>query len=195
MMLQPLAETDGIEPLLGALPRLALAHSVEQQRQHHVLRRGQRIEQVVRLEDVADVAPDLLERARARAAQLLSEHAHGAFLRGAQRADQREHRRLARPGRPRDDHDLARAHLDGDVVQNLLAQRARAKVVVHVRESNRRGCDRGGHQKISAGSAERTLRSAISAERTHIAIVRPSTRSARSCVISSGRRVASPETR
>ena len=71
------------------------------ERHLHVLARRQRVEQVVRLEDVADAPAHADERGLARAAELLAEHAEAPLLRRAERADEREERRLARARRAR----------------------------------------------------------------------------------------------
>ena len=57
ILLRALAEADSVEHRLGAPARFGAGGvRVEEQRHLHVLRGGQRVEQVVRLEDVADLA-------------------------------------------------------------------------------------------------------------------------------------------
>src|SRR5579862_1933409 len=173
-----LGEADAGEDLVraradraGCLAVLALHRHLD------VLAGGQRVEQVVMLKDVADLPPHTHEIGLGGVAQLVPEHAQASGLRGAERADQREERRLPRPRRPGEDDDLPR--LDGEryLVENLLAERAAPVVVADpIDDDERVGC----HQKISAGSAARSFRIAISPETTHMAAVRPKTSAPRS---------------
>ena len=118
-----------VEHLVGALARLAArtGRACSCSAISTFWRRGQRVEQVVRLEDVADL-PAHARRARARrAAQLLAEHAQAAVLRRAQRADQVSSVVLPEPDGPVRITISPRADLGRDVEQDLLAQRARRR--------------------------------------------------------------------
>src|SRR5262249_15691503 len=64
--------------------------------------------------------------------QLGTKCADATFLERPQPADERQHRGLARPGRPGVDHDFSRKDVGRDVEQNLLAQRARPEMVIDV---------------------------------------------------------------
>ena len=182
------AEADRLEHRLGPPaqlgPRMAPGGP---QAELDVLRRGERGQQVVLLEDEADAAAHLLEGGLVRTAQFLAEDADAARLRGAQRADQREQRRLARARRPGDDDDLARRDRRRHVEQDLAAQRAFAVVVVERLDDDGRD---GAHPNTSAGSSLRTLRSARNPATTQTSSISPNTVSPRSTVMCSGSRVA-----
>ena len=185
MVVQALAEADGLEqpvpaPLFGS--RVA---AVERSESITFCGRGERVEQVVGLEDVADVPADRSSAARC-AAQLLAEDPHAALLRRAQRADQRQHRRLARARGPGHDDDLAGAGSRRDVEQICR----RSAPAVEVVDARRRSVRRRAHQKISAGSAAHLAQRQQAGEpRTSRASARRPT-APRSVVISSGSRVA-----
>ena len=140
------------------------------------------------LENEADAASRSFQRRGAGPAQLLAEDLNAAFLGRAQRANQCQHRGLAGPRRSGDDHDLSFGNLGTHVVENLLAQRARAEEVAQVAHDDGRGA---GHQNTSAGSSRRTLRTASNAETVHIASVMTNTAAAREGVMYKGMRVAS----
>ena len=187
------AEADRLEHRARAAPQLAAREAAGgPQPELDVLGRRERGEQVVLLEDEADAAAHALERARVGAVQFLAEHAHAARLRGAQRADQRQQRRLARARRPRDDDDLAGRDRGRHVEQDLAAQRALAVVVLESLDDD--GL-RGAHPNTSAGSSLRTLRNARNPDSAQTASMMPNTSSERSTVMCSGSRVAPAATR
>src|SRR5439155_1471326 len=84
-------------------------------------------------------------------------------------------------------HDLARLHFQRDAEENLLAERAAAEVMAHPVEGDER---LGRHQKISAGSAARSLRIATAPDAAHMTAVKPRTRTPRSAVSCIGSMVA-----
>ncbi len=138
-----------------------------------VLGRRERGEQVVLLEDEADAAAHALERARVGAVQLLAEHAHAARLRGAQRADQRQQRRLARARRPRDDDDLA-GRDRGRRRRTGSGGAARPCRSGGSSRSTTTGCA-VAHPNTSAGSSLRTLRKARNPDSAQTASMMPNT--------------------
>jgi hypothetical protein len=90
------AEAHGLEHRFRPSPQLrACGAARHAQAELHVLGRRECTEQVVLLEDEADVAAHVLERRALPAAELVAEHAQPALLRRSQRTDQREQRRLA----------------------------------------------------------------------------------------------------
>ena len=187
------AEPDRLEHRRGARARLARCERAVELCSHlDVLLGGQRVEQVVGLEYVADLPTHSGEDATLGTEQLGAEDPDAPGLGRAQRADQGQERRLARPRRPGDDHDLARSDLDADVLEDGLAERTAPEGVAHRGQADG---SRSRHQNTSAGSAERTLRSASSAETQHIATVSARTPSPRGKVIARGSRVASADTR
>ena len=122
-----------LEQLDAALPRLAPTDGgVDVEGHLDVLARGERVEQVVGLEDESDVAAHLHHRLRAGAAQLLVQNAEAAVLHRAQGADQSQEGRFSRTGGPRADDDLAREYLRRDVEQDLLPELPLAEVVIQV---------------------------------------------------------------
>ena len=139
------------------------------------------------LEDVADPAPDAHQDPLRRPPQLLPQYLEASLLRRAERADQGEESRFARAGGPGQDDDLARLHLQRDAEENLLAERAAAEVMAHPVEVDER---LGRHQKISAGSAARSLRIATAPDAAHMTAVKPRTRTPRSAVSCIGSMVA-----
>src|SRR5207248_1596243 len=63
-MTDPVAEADVREGIRGTLTRLARRAASEKSRDHRVLERGHLPEQVVELEDEADVVPSVLRQPR-----------------------------------------------------------------------------------------------------------------------------------
>ena len=130
-------------------------------------------EQIVRLEDEADVAADRHQFGARQADEIVVEHADVAVLHRAQRADQTEQRRLAGPRGPRHDDKLARRDIEPIVEQNLVAGRALAEMMIEVRDLDEGWPEIAAveHQKTSAGSATMTRRIAINPAATHMPTV------------------------
>ena len=162
--------------------------SADPQAKLDVLRRRQRAQQVVLLEDEANALADGLERAAARAVELLAEDADAARLRRAQCAHQRQQRGLAGAGGSGDDDDLAGRDAGADIEQYLALQRATAVMVVKTLDDDGQRCTQ--RQKTSAGSSLRTLRSAMKPDSMHMDSVSRKTARPRSGVRYSGSRVA-----
>ena len=179
-------EPDRAQHAEGAFTHLRFGTGVLVHERHlDVAPRGERVEEVVRLEDVADLPPHGHERRPVRIAQLSAQHAQAAGLRGAQRPDQREQRRLPRSRGARHDDDLAGSDVEGDALEHRRRPRG-------VRVADVFGVDDGlgAHRKMSAGSALSSLRSARAPERQHMAKVSPRTRSASLASSTSGSPVA-----
>ena len=126
----PGVEPDPLERLDRARPRLADAHPVELQRQHHVLDRGERGDEVEALEDVADVpAPQVRAAAGVERRQVLPVDEHPARARLLERPGQVQQRGLPAAGRPHHRDELTgrdrqrdarhRAHLGGAATEAL----------------------------------------------------------------------------
>src|SRR5262249_21935910 len=93
---EPIAEAHQLERRLRPLPTLTAAHAVEQERQLDVLERREHRNEVVELENEADVAlAPLRQRAVAEARGVGAVHAHLAAARLVEAADQIEQRGLA----------------------------------------------------------------------------------------------------
>jgi hypothetical protein len=87
MMVRAVPEPDGLEHAASLLADLApAAVGMQQQRGLDVLSGGQRVDQIVGLEDVADLPADGLQHTRPGIPQLLSQHPQAALLGRAQRA-------------------------------------------------------------------------------------------------------------
>ena len=116
-------------------PRAALAVAVEGeqlQRHLHVLQGGERLEQVVGLEDKAQLASQVDQSAGRGPVQFASQHLQAALLHGAQRADERQQRGFARAGGAGHDDDFAAGHVEVVVEEHLLLQVALAEIVLQV---------------------------------------------------------------
>jgi hypothetical protein len=123
VLVQVLAEADRLEHGAGAgADRAPACARLHQERHLDVLVRRERLDQVVGLENEADLLPHRFEHGLARAAELLTEHRERAVLRRAERPDQREQRRLPAPRRAGHDHNLALGDVDRDVEEDLLLQ-------------------------------------------------------------------------
>ncbi len=143
-----------------------------------VLVGGQRLEQIMHLKDEADVAAHPNQRIAGQLRQIVSEHLDASVLHAPQRPDQRQERRLPRPGRAGHHHELPGRHVETDIEQHLIARLAFA-----VPEIDGFGAQRGGagnrldvsqfghHQNTSAGSARITRRIARAAEIRHMPTV------------------------
>ena len=103
-----------------------------------VFRRSQRVEQVMRLEDEADVPADRHQLLLAQTPQLLSQDLNAAFLDGAQGPDQGQQRRLTAARGAGQDDQLARADLEVQVEEHLLADLPLAVGVVQAADMHRR---------------------------------------------------------
>ena len=124
---------------------MAAPSSVEQFQRHlHVLQGGERLEQVVGLEDEAQLAPQGDQLAGRGAVQLAPQHLQAALLHGAERADERQQRGFARAGRAGHDDDFAAGHVEIVVEEHLLLQLALAEVMLQAcrpaRRSGRPDC-------------------------------------------------------
>ena len=93
--------------------------ALEHRRHPDVLQRRQRAEQVVALEDEADVLAELDRPAFVDRGELPVQDIEGALLHPPQGTDQCQQRRLARARRPGHDHDLAPADLQRVVEEHL----------------------------------------------------------------------------
>ena len=186
----------------------ALAHfrgrmaAGELQRHLHILVGGQRLEEVVHLEDKADVAPDAHQPARPEPGEIMAEDVDPALLQRAQRADQGQQCGLARARRAGHHHQLPGLDREPDVEQHLVLRVALAigeidAVDPHDRVRLEAGFDQGGsgHQKTSAGSAAITRRIARMADSRHMPRVRPRLIRVSGKVICSGNSVIAPITR
>jgi hypothetical protein len=192
MSLGSISQSHGLESLVGPPPGFFRRdRGIQFERGLHVLAAGEGLEQVVGLEDVADSRAHLRERRFVGVPQLASEDAQASLLGGAQCADEREQRRLPGARGPGEDDDLALADLRAEVGEHLPTKLAFAEGVGEMIDDDRRFA----HPKTSAGSAERTLRSAIRAATPHMPTVRAKTTRARSGLMTSGRRVACAVTR
>jgi hypothetical protein len=109
----------------------------------HVLRRGQRFEQVVGLKDEPDTLPHLDEHLLRRALELVPQGRDAALLHRAQTAHQGEQRRLAGTGRTGVDDDFPGEDIGGDIEQDLFAKLAAPEIVIEVADP-----DGGVHSKI-----------------------------------------------
>src|SRR5262249_14975337 len=121
------------------------------------------------------------------AAELLAEDDEAPLLRRAQRAHERQERRLPGARRPGEDNDLACRDRRRHVEEDLLPELPRAVVVRHGVHGDGR---LGRHQNTSAGSAARSFRIAISADPHDMTSVSPSTWLARTGSIAIGSIVA-----
>ena len=132
-VIQPFGQSDGLEHFdrSSALLRLRVPTGHPQSKLH-VLHGGERTEQIVLLKNKTDALAGFLQGARTRTAQFLAQDAYASFLSGAQRADDGEHRGLARPRRAGDDHNLTTRYLRAHVEQDLLAQPALSEGVVEI---------------------------------------------------------------
>jgi hypothetical protein len=78
----PVAEADPLQELLGACVRRPRRHTVEHQRQRHVLDRGQHGHQIEELEHESEVAPpERSPRASAHRPHVLTGDGHSAVVR------------------------------------------------------------------------------------------------------------------
>ena len=92
-------------------------------------------------------------RSRSAPQSSLPKHFEASLLDGAQGADEREQRRLSRPGRPGHDHDLATAHFQIVFVQGLFAEFPLAKVVIEGLDFHRlRHLDAAGECSTGCGN-------------------------------------------
>lgn len=133
------------------------------------------------LEDITDSATDRHPLLWTGAGQFLIEDSDAAFLDSSQRPSQGKHRRFTRAGRPGQNNDLAAEKFGGHVMQDALAQGPGTERVANRFKDDNPLVIRGGEhfQKISAGSAERSLRIASAPETAHIKTVSPRTRATR----------------
>lgn len=172
-----LGKTHAFQHAQRSLPPSPAAHPGFQVQAHFdVFHSGKRVEQIVGLKNVPDAAPYLRQRAPRRSAQFLPKDPQAPCLHGAQGTDQGQQGGLPGTGRPGHDHDLARVYRSGDSEQDLLAQSTATYKVIHLAyDDGLRGHGLPPPQKMSAGSAARTLRTATNPETIHIAIVSSST--------------------
>ena len=156
-----------------ARPRLVPLRVRQRRRRdagHHVLKRSQRGQQIALLEQEADAVAQDVDLATIQADNVGAEQPQLALRRPAHRAEDGEQRRLARPRRAGDDHQLALADLHVDVEQNVGALRAFPVVMVHIdRLDDRRtetvgvfrlGVFRHGHSNSMMGSTFHSRRMA-----------------------------------
>ena len=111
---------------------LGLGQVRQQQRQFHVALRREHREQVVKLEDEADVprAPRG-QLAVGQFVNALARDAHRAAGGAVQPADQVQQRALARTRRPHQRQKLARRHFQMQVLQHVDVLRAAVKDLLH----------------------------------------------------------------
>jgi hypothetical protein len=99
-----------------------------------VLIGGERLEQVVGLEDEPHFLSQPHDEIAVGAVEFVPEDAQAPFLNRAERADEREERRFPRARRAGHDHDFAAADFEVVLEQGLLAELAFAEVVVEARD-------------------------------------------------------------
>src|SRR3989449_7514003 len=110
-MAQPVGQADLGERGRGQLPRLGGRLAQEERRDHGVLQRGQLAEQVVELEDEADLLSPVVDKPRLAAREQVLATKEDAARRGpVERAEEVEERGLADAGRAHERDDLARSH-------------------------------------------------------------------------------------
>ena len=151
-----LRQSDPFEYVGDSTAGFLASDAIEFQGHLHVLTHGKAVQQVMRLEYVADLPAHLDQCSLTRVEQLLAQHAHTALLRRAQRTDEREQCGLTGARRPGQYDDLAAFDLRGDVEQHLLGEDTFAVDVRYAVESDRCATV---HQNTSAGSAARTTMS------------------------------------
>src|SRR5437867_889605 len=119
VVVHAIGEPDQLEREQGALAALLAAHAHEQQRQLDVLERGQHRDQVVELEDEADVArAPHRELAPVQLVDRGVPHPHLARGRTVDAADQVEERRLAAPRGAHERDEIARGHVQRQAVEH-----------------------------------------------------------------------------
>ncbi len=144
--------------------RGALAAHVE--REPHVVRRGQRREQVIGLEHEADVLPPELRQVLGRLARdLLAADADGSFARRQHAAENGQQRGLAAAGRPHQQRQLAALEREIDALERAGAPGPSAEVL-----NNASGLHHQNAHRVNtmAGSMRVTFMIAAIAETTHI---------------------------
>ena len=197
----------GAEPEALQHGDAALAHlrarmaAGELQRHLHILVGGQRFEEIVHLEDKADVAPDMHEIAGGQPGEIMAHQVDPALLDRAQRADQGQQRGLPRARRAGHHHQLPGLDRKPDVEQHLVLCVALAVVKIDGVDPHHRVrlevgfVEDRSHQKTSAGSAAITRRIARSADMTHMTRVRPRLSRVSCHVMLSGSSARAPITR
>jgi hypothetical protein len=88
-VVDPLIEPEPGEQRFGTFLHLAAREVEEFHRHAHVLKRGERFEQVVCLEDEPQLAPYFDQLRGAGAAQFVPQHVEASFLHTTQRTDER----------------------------------------------------------------------------------------------------------
>ena len=180
LVVDPVAEAETLQHRDAAAAHLGGRQAAGKLQRHlDVFIGRQRLEQIVHLEDEADLAPHMHQLAGAEPRQVAAEHLEPALLQRAQRADQRQQRGLARPRRAGHHDKLSGQNLDADIEQHLKARLALAVKEIDT-SARTSGCigsqlaagigKRGRivHQNTSAGSTAITRRIASAAETRHI---------------------------
>ena len=146
-MRQPVAQTNGVDHAVEPLAIRLLAR--QRRRQRDVLERGERRDQVVRLEHEADSIPaqerQLLVRQRAERHVADEDLARREIVEPGRAVHER---RLARAGRAHDRGKPSRRELDGDVVDGTnrgLARAVHLGGVLGAGDGRSGGCERVCH--------------------------------------------------
>jgi len=133
-----LGETEPGQNIDAAPAHFGFQAGAELHRHFHVLKRGQRSEQIVKLEDEADIAAHLYEISLAQPRQPVSENRDLSFLNLADRTDEGEERGLARAGGAGHHHELARTYCQRVVEQDLVAGVVLAKGMIKMLDADDR---------------------------------------------------------
>ena len=167
----------------------------EQQRQLDVLERGEHRNQVVELEDEADVprAPRR-ERALGQPADVGVADANRAARRPIDAGQQVQQRRLARAGRPHQPEEVALGHRDGDVGEHRDLDRVPAIDLRHVADFDQsHEAPASGRRSTQRHSEQAHPVSGVSRGRLSLTLIRTRARSVRPA--GAFRITASPGTR
>ncbi len=116
-----LEQPDLVERGAHPLGALAMVEAADLQRQHHVVEHVAVEQQLVVLEDDAEVAAQIRQRALLEHADILAVDQHAAGVGALDRGDQLEQRALARARVAGDEHHLALGDPERDVLQRLIA--------------------------------------------------------------------------
>ena len=140
-MLRAVGEADDFQRNVHVLAPLRFRQPREQQRQLHVALGGQHGQEVIELEDEADVlrAP-ARQRRPAHAADVHAADLDRSLGGRVQPADQIQERRLAGARRPHQRQELAFGHIEIHAFQHLDALRPAAEDLVNVLRSNQGFC-------------------------------------------------------
>ena len=134
----------------------AVALALQLHREAQRLARRERVEQMVVLEDEADLAAQRGEPRFGRAIEIAAEHFDRAFLVAPKPADQRHQRGLARTGGAAKDHELARREREIDAIEHRRDSRIG---VVAMRHAAQRGARRAARERDRrVGSSEELRR-------------------------------------